>query len=152
MARRGGELRRQEFAEDLRRRALFALSMLRDPRAVGAVWPTSRRAVEDLLEMADLGGAGLVVEFGAGTGVYTEGILRRLGPEARLLSYEVDGRMAEAVARRLPDRRLEVVHASAEEVNARLDALTPETRATMWGRYIAGDPEHALVGRFTCGY
>lgn len=97
--------------------------MLRDPRAVGAVWPTSRRAVEDLLDMADLGGAGLVVEFGAGTGVYTEGVLRRLGPEARLLSYEVDGRMAEAVARRLPDRRLEVVHASAEDVNARLDAF-----------------------------
>jgi len=111
------------LTENLRRRALFGLSMLRHPRTVGAVWPTSRRAVEDLLDMGDLGGAGVVVEFGAGTGVYTEGILRRLHPEARFLSYEVDGNLAAAVARRLPDRRLEVVHASAEGVGGHLEAL-----------------------------
>ena len=97
--------------------------MLKNPRTVGAVWPTSRRAVEDLLDMGDLGGAGVAVEFGAGTGVYTEGILRRLPPEARLLSYEVDGALAAAVTRRLPDRRLEVVNASAERVGGHLEAL-----------------------------
>ena len=93
---------------------------------MGAVWPTSRRAVEDLLDMGDLGTADVVVEFGAGTGVYTEGILGRLAPEARLLSYEVDGSLAAAVARRLPDRRLEVVHASAERVGGHLQALGKE--------------------------
>jgi phospholipid N-methyltransferase len=97
--------------------------MLKNPRTVGAVWPTSRRAVEDLLDMGDLGGAGVAVEFGAGIGVYTEGILRRLPPEARLLSYEVDGALAEAVVRRLPDKRLEVVNASAERVGGHLEAL-----------------------------
>ena len=90
---------------------------------MGAVWPTSRRAVEDLLDMGDLGRANVVVEFGAGTGVYTEGVVRRLAPEARFLSYEVDGNLAAAVARRLPDRRLEVVHASAEGVGGHLEAL-----------------------------
>ena len=90
---------------------------------MGAVWPTSRRAVDDLLDMGDLGGAGVVVEFGAGTGVYTAGILRRLSPGARFLSYEVDGSLAAAVARRLPDRRLEVVNASAERVGGHLEAL-----------------------------
>jgi phospholipid N-methyltransferase len=111
------------FAEDLRRRALFGLSMLRNPRTVGAVWPTSRRAVDDLLDMGDLGSAAVVAEFGAGTGVYTEGILRRLPPGAHLLAYEVDGSLAAAVARRLPDRRLEVVNASAERVGEHLEAL-----------------------------
>jgi phospholipid N-methyltransferase len=127
---RKGETLRDEssngFAENLRRRALFGLSMLKNPRTVGAVWPTSRRAVEDLLDMGDLDGAGVVVEFGAGTGVYTEGILRRLPPEARFLSYEVDGALAAAVARRLPDRRLEVVNASAERVGEHLEALGRE--------------------------
>lgn len=97
--------------------------MLRNPRTVGAVWPTSRRAVEDLLDMDDLARARVVVEFGAGTGVYTAGILRRLAPEARFLSYEVDGALAAAVARRLPDERLEVVNDSAEKVAERLEAL-----------------------------
>ena len=90
---------------------------------MGAVWPTSRRAVEDLLDMGDLGGAAVVVEFGAGTGVYTEGILRRLPLDARLLAYEVDGALAAAVTRRLPDGRLEVVNASAERVGEHLEAL-----------------------------
>ena len=124
---RKGETLREEssrgFAEDLRRRALFGLSMLRNPRTVGAVWPTSRRAVEDLLDMGDLRSAVVVVEFGAGTGVYTAGILRRLPPGSRLLAYEVDGSLAAAVARRLPDRRLEVVNASAERVGEHLEAL-----------------------------
>lgn len=97
--------------------------MLRNPRTVGAVWPTSCRAVDDLLDMADLGRAGVVVEFGAGTGVYTEGVLRRLPPEARFLSYEVDPALASAVSRRLPDERLEVVNESAERVVERLEKL-----------------------------
>ncbi|HEV2742380.1 MAG TPA: methyltransferase [Rubrobacter sp.] len=102
---------------------LFGLSMLRNPRTVGAVWPTSRRAVEDLLDMGDFRSAAVVAEFGAGTGVYTAGILRRLPPRARLLAYEVDSALAAAVARRLPDRRLEVVNASAERVGEHLGAL-----------------------------
>jgi phospholipid N-methyltransferase len=124
---RKGETLREEssrgFAEDLRRRALFGLSMLRNPRTVGAVWPTSRRAVDDLLDMGALGSAEVAVEFGAGTGVYTAGILRRLPPGSRLLAYEVDGSLAAAVARRLSDRRLEVVNASAERVGEHLEAL-----------------------------
>ncbi len=90
---------------------------------MGAIWPTSKRAVEDLLNMGDLGRARIVVEFGAGTGVYTAGILQRLAPGARFLSYEVDGAMAAAVSRSLPDPRLEVVHASAENVRGHLEAL-----------------------------
>lgn len=108
---RGAGLRR-----DLVRRALFLRSMLAHPRAVGAVWPTSRWAVRDLLDMADLRRAGLVVEFGVGTGVYTRGILDRLRQDARLLAFEVDGEMAAAVRDSLPDPRLRVLNESAENV------------------------------------
>ena len=55
--------------------------MISHPRQVGAVWPTSRWAVRDLLDMGDLPRARTVVEFGVGTGVYTEEILKRLHPE-----------------------------------------------------------------------
>jgi phospholipid N-methyltransferase len=89
--------------------------------------PQAARALRALdAEVPADGGRGLAhvaVEFGAGTGVYTEGILRRLQPEARLISYEVDGALAASVARRLPDRRLEVVNASAEKVGVHLEAL-----------------------------
>lgn len=95
--------------------------MLAHPRQVGAVWPTSRRAVRLLLEMADLPSARLVAEFGVGTGVYTSGILDRLSPGARLVAFETDPRLAEAAASRFPDPRLQILNRSAEEIEAALD-------------------------------
>ena len=104
------------LGQDLYRRALFLGSMILHPRRVGAVWPTSRRAVADLLDMEDLSRAGIVVEFGTGTGAYTEEVLRRLGPYGTFLAFEVDERLAHAVAARLPDPRLTVINDSAENV------------------------------------
>ncbi|MGI8648963.1 MAG: class I SAM-dependent methyltransferase [Rubrobacter sp.] len=114
---------------DIRRRMLFARSMIANPRQVGAVWPTSRRAVCDLLDMSDLSRAEVALEFGVGTGVYTAQILRRLSPEARLLALEVDGAIAELTAQRLPDRRLTVIKDSAERA----------------GEYLGGEHADAVV-------
>lgn len=84
------------------------------------MWPTSRRAVADLLEMADLRSARIAVEFGAGTGVYTRGILDRMGAEGRLLAFEQDEDLARALAEGLTDPRLRLVHDSAEHVEEHL--------------------------------
>src|SRR4029450_13153848 len=52
-------------------RLRFLRAFVANPRQVGAVLPTSRAAVRDMLDMADVPGARLVVELGAGTGVQT---------------------------------------------------------------------------------
>ena len=96
-------------------------SMIMNPRRVGSVWPSSRWAVRDLLNMGDLPQARTVVEFGVGTGVYTEEILKRLHPDAKFLAFEIDSELASAVAARLPDSRLSVVNDSAENVEAYLE-------------------------------
>ena len=95
--------------------------MISHPRRVGAVWPTSRWAVRDLLDMGDLPGARTVVEFGVGTGVYTEEILKRLHPEGTFLAFEIEPDLASAVAARLKDPRLRVINASAEHVDDYLE-------------------------------
>jgi phospholipid N-methyltransferase len=111
----------EKLKDDLIRRALFLRSMLTHPRRVGAVWPTSKWAVRDLLDMADLGSARTVVEFGVGTGVYTREVLARLAPGARFLAFEVDRELAAAAGRRLADPRLRVVCDSAENVASYLN-------------------------------
>lgn len=88
--------------------------MLTHPRQVGAIWPTSRRAVNDLLDLADFAGARTVVEFGTGTGVYTREILNRLRPDGRFLSFELDADLASAVSAQHSDPRLRVINDSAE--------------------------------------
>lgn len=110
-----------ELKENLARRVLFMRSMLARPRQVGAVWPTSRRAVRDLLNMGDLAAARTVVEFGIGTGVYTQEILGRIGPGATFLAFEIDSSLAAAASRRLWDPRLRVIDDSVENVEAYLE-------------------------------
>ena len=95
--------------------------MISHPRRVGAVWPTSRWAVRDLLDMGDLPAARTVVEFGVGTGVYTGEILKRLHPDANFLAFEIDPDLSSAVADRLKDPRLRVINDSAENVGEYLE-------------------------------
>lgn len=102
-------------------RALFLRAFLEHPRLVGAVLPTSRRAVRDMLDLAPVERARRVVELGAGTGVYTREILARLGPDASLFALEIDPRMARELAARMGDPRLRVLADSAEHVEAHLD-------------------------------
>ena len=111
---------------DLSERALFLRSFLAHPRQVGAVLPTSVRAVTDMLDMADLPSARLVVELGAGTGSHTTQVLGRLGADARFLSFEIDPRLAAAVRARVQDPRLTVLTASAEDLSSHLDGARPD--------------------------
>ena len=107
-------------------RLRFLRSFLAHPRQVGAVLPTSRRAVRDMLDLADLEHARLVVELGAGTGVHTAALLERLGPHAELIAFEIDPGLADGLQRRLPDPRLRVVAGSAEDVSEVLAGRRPQ--------------------------
>ncbi|MGY1633687.1 class I SAM-dependent methyltransferase [Geodermatophilus sp. SYSU D01186] len=102
-------------------RLRFLQAFVTNPRQVGAILPTSRWAVRDMLDLADLPGARLVVELGAGTGSQTGEILARLGPDARLIALEIDPRLAELLGERHRDPRLTVVRDSAEFLDAHLD-------------------------------
>lgn len=107
-------------------RGRFLRSFLSGPGRVGAVLPTSRRTVRATLDMAPIAEARCVVELGAGTGPYTREILARLGAYGRLLAFELDPALADALAQDLPDPRLEVIADSAASLEARLDGRRPE--------------------------
>jgi phospholipid N-methyltransferase len=74
-----------------------------------------------LLDMGDLARARTVVEFGVGTGVYTEEVLKQLHPEGTFLAFEIDPDLASAVDARLKDQRLRVINDSAENVEDYLE-------------------------------
>lgn len=112
---------RSSNAGGLRERTRFLRSFLMHPRQVGAVLPTSKRAVRTMLDQVSLKDAGCVVEMGAGTGPYTREILARLGPDARFLAFEIDAGLADGLRRELDDPRLEVIADSAENVASYLN-------------------------------
>jgi phospholipid N-methyltransferase len=102
----------QQLGDRLR----FLRAFAANPRQVGAILPTSRLAVRDMLDMADVPGASLVVELGAGTGSQTGEILARMAPDARLVALEIDPRLAKLLEERFDDPRLRVVCDSAENL------------------------------------
>jgi phospholipid N-methyltransferase len=112
----------QQLADRLR----FLRAFAANPRQVGAILPTSRQAVRDMLDMADVPGAALVVELGAGTGSQTGEILARMGPDARLVALEIDPGLVRVLEERFDDPRLQVVCDSAENLAAHLAGETAD--------------------------
>ena len=102
-------------------RVRFLRAFAANPRQVGAILPTSRYAVRDMLDLGDVPGAGLVVELGAGTGVQTGEILARMRPDARLVALEIDPALARLLEERFDDPRVRVVCDSAEHLEKHLD-------------------------------
>lgn len=102
-------------------RILFLRSFLEHPRRVGAILPTSRWAVRDMLDLADFTRARKVVELGAGTGVYTGEILSRLRPDGLLLAFEIDPNLSDSLSARFQDSRLQVINDSAEQLEQYLN-------------------------------
>ena len=107
--------------EQLGDRLRFLRAFAAHPRQVGAILPTSRYAVRDMLDLGDVAGARLVVELGAGTGVQTGEILARMKPGARLVALEIDPGLARLLEERFDDPRLQVVCDSAEHLHDHLD-------------------------------
>ena len=107
----------QQLGDRLR----FLRAFAAHPRQVGAILPTSRHAVRDMLDLGDVAGARLVVELGAGTGVQTGEILARMKPGARLVALEIDPGLARLLEERFDDPRLQVVCDSAEHLSEHLD-------------------------------
>ena len=106
---------------DIEEKVRFFRSFLAHPRQVGAILPTSNRAVRDMLDMTNLPEARHVALLGAGTGAYLGEILKRLRPDARFLAFEIDPDLTATLSERFEDPRLEIINDSAENIEDYLD-------------------------------
>ena len=84
------------------------------PTSVGAVFPSSRDLAEAMLHGITLEPGDVVVEYGPGTGAFTELIIERLPEGAEYLGIERDPHVHGHLQRRFPDRHFHL--GSAEEV------------------------------------
>jgi phospholipid N-methyltransferase len=108
--------------------ATFATRFLAHPAQMGAITPTSQRAVAAMLSMTDLSDARLIIEIGAGTGAFTQGLLRRAPGDARIIAFEIDPHLAARLRSRFDDdKRLTVIADSAEHMRCYLDGRQADT-------------------------
>lgn len=100
----------------------FIAESLKNFGTIGAVAPCSPQAAERMVESIDFTKARIIVEFGGGTGPVTKEILKRAHPDARIFVFEINDVFVNEL-RKITDRRLTVVHASAEEAPEKLREL-----------------------------
>jgi phospholipid N-methyltransferase len=97
---------------------LFGRNFVKHPRMLGSLIPSSRFLVHRVLRQVDWARAGTIVEYGPGVGTLTGEILRRLRPDASLVTIEMNRDFVHYLRRTVSDRRLHVVEGSAADVQA----------------------------------
>ena len=81
----------------------FLKNFLRNPGQVGAIAPSSKRLVDMMVDWFEWDQIRNVVEFGPGTGVFTQAIHERLHPEGKFFAVEKSAEMAEVTRKRCPN-------------------------------------------------
>jgi phosphatidylethanolamine/phosphatidyl-N-methylethanolamine N-methyltransferase len=92
----------------------FLKEFLRHPTATWAITESSTELTELITDTADLSCASVVMEFGSGTGVFTEKILEKSSGNTTTIVLEINPTFVEATRKRCPQAT--VFHDSA--VNA----------------------------------
>ena len=89
------------------------------PKLVGGPAPSSKELAELITDAAGVREANVVIEFGPGTGVFTEVIARKLRRGGKFLAIEISDEFVKAVQRRCPN--VTVVHDSAANARKHLE-------------------------------
>lgn len=100
----------------------FLLEGLRNLRTTGTLTRSSIALCEAAIDRIDFSKTKTVVELGAGDGVITEHILKRLPPDGKVIAFEVSPELCDDM-RAIGDPRLIVAEDSAENIRKWLDSI-----------------------------
>ena len=98
----------------------FFKAFLGNPLQVGAVLPSGERLAQEITDPIDFETAKVIVEFGPGTGAFTQVIQRRLKPDTKFLALELNPSMADGIEARFP--KVDLIRDSAENLLEHLEA------------------------------
>lgn len=96
----------------------FLKEYLASPKFVGGVAPSSHGLAELITEAAGVREASTVLEFGSGTGVFTEVIAQKIRPSTTFLAIEISEEFVKQTRERCPG--VEVIHDSAANAGEHL--------------------------------
>ncbi len=95
----------------------FIREYIRHPRSVGAVIPSSRQLAKQITTPISFDEASCIIEYGAGTGVFTQELISNKRPETLLLVIETNESFYKTLKSKYGHlERVHVIHGSAEHV------------------------------------
>ncbi|GIM28335.1 SAM-dependent methyltransferase [Clostridium polyendosporum] len=100
----------------------FLIEYFKSPRTVGAIAPSSERLAEKMVDNIDFNNAKCIVEYGPGTGVFTDKLIKRKKQDTLLILLEYN----KEFCKQLEDRydgydNVVIINDSAENVDKYLE-------------------------------
>ncbi len=101
---------------------LFFKRFLKRPLQIASIVPSSKALVERVADKIDFRHARVIAEYGAGEGVHSREIARRMSADSHLLLFELDPAFARDLQRQFAhDPRVHVIHGDAASLPDELD-------------------------------
>jgi phospholipid N-methyltransferase len=97
-----------------------SLKLIKNVKKTGALTQTSSQVVQEIIREVNPHHQQIIVEFGAGPGNITKGILERMHPESKLISFEIEEDFLTDL-RKINDSRLTIINDSAEKLDKYLE-------------------------------
>jgi phospholipid N-methyltransferase len=105
----------------------FVEEFFRNPATVGSLVPSSRELTDKVMEPIDFASASCIIEYGPGTGVFTDVLLQRRRAETVILLVEVNRRFSEILKERYSSQpNVHIVHGSADKTGEYLAKIGRE--------------------------
>lgn len=98
----------------------YIKNFIRD-KQVASITPSSRFCVKRVCKHVDLSEKRFIIEYGPGTGVYTNYLLSHMNENSILYAFEVNNEFVKKL-KLLDDPKLEIHHAGAEKLPEKLGA------------------------------
>ena len=73
-----------------------------NPKTTGAITPSSKNLAQKMVEWTDWESVNTVVQYGPGTGVFTEQVMANLNPGTKVIAIEINPDFAEMTSKRFP--------------------------------------------------
>lgn len=98
---------------------LFLKEYIKDIRNVGAIAPSSRFLARKMLKSIDFDTAKVIIEYGPGTGVFTNEIAGRIKPDTTLIVIETNPIFYQKLCEKYKSRKnIEIINASAADIHS----------------------------------
>jgi len=104
---------RNYFRQTMNR--LFFLKNFLEDKDVASVTPSSKFSVRKICTKINFNKKNIIVEYGPGTGVFSEYLLKSMSPDSKLVLIETNKYFVEEL-RKIKDERVLVFHDNAENV------------------------------------
>ncbi len=91
-----------DWSKKLKERMKFFVNFLKHPRKIGSITPSSSFLTKKMLGDLSWSDVETIVELGAGTGVFTEYIAQNISDDCKVVIFEQDFTMKEALQTKYP--------------------------------------------------